>query len=417
MKTNKFGVTLRIVTVFFLMAAFHPATTAVLKAQSSTSELSNLDADLTPEQLKDLLATTCESSRLPALWAGRFFNDERPAIVAAAGTRKWETEDLAEADDKVHLGSCTKAMTAAIIGQLCTEDKLRLDTTLGEVFEDTPLVKDSDWGSVTMEQLLQHRSGAIANFWIYQSFDQSNPDSAVAARGALLHALCRKTRPRAPQFVYSNVGYIVLGHVAEHLEGKPWEQLVAERVFRPLGMESAGFGPVGRPDGTADDVVSLPDRPWGHTPEVGLLAAMASVFGKPTKPGFTPRQIDNSRCLGPAGRVHMNLRDWSKFVMAFASKDGNRKLGISGKVWKQLLTPPSGSDSEQAYAGGWMVFDKPEYNGRAFFHNGSNTTWYCYALAIPGKNACVLVATNVFNDPARKACDEVARFINKSIEP
>ncbi len=239
-------------------------------AQQPTDQ-SATKIEVTNQLLKDRLIATCEQYSLPAMWAGKFFVDERPPVLEVAGKRKWDAPDLAEADDIIHLGSCTKAMTAAIIGQLCTEGKLRLDSTLADVFRDSTLVTESDWGAVTISQLLQHRSGAVANFLPYQLFDQPHPDSVIAARHALLEALCKKNRPRDPKFVYSNVGYILLGHVAEQLDGKPWEEVVTERLFQPLGMETAGFGPVGRPDGTPNNAPSLPTRAWGHTPSVNLM--------------------------------------------------------------------------------------------------------------------------------------------------
>jgi CubicO group peptidase (beta-lactamase class C family) len=385
-------------------------------AQDTLSSPANTKS-LSDELLKQRLIAACDEHSLPGMWAGIFRVGGQSPIVTAAGKRNWNKPDLTQADDIVHLGSCTKAMTAVIIGQLCSEGKLRLDLPLREIFGDVAQLTESDWGAVTVHELLQHRSGVVANFFLYQSFDEKNPDSVVAARRDLLVALCKKKRPSSPGFVYSNVGFILLGHVAEHLENKAWEEIIWERLFRPLEMTSAGFGPVGRPDGTQIDAASLLDRAWGHTPSVSLFNVANSLLGKKAEPSFTPTQIDNSRCLGPAGRVHMNLQDWSKFVLPFASDDGYRQLKISPEVWNEMLKPPASSRGVESYAAGWIIFDKPDFGGLAYWHNGSNTTWYCYALAMPGKQQCILVATNVDSDPARKACDDVARFINEFPPP
>lgn len=379
-------------------------------AQESTSTKSTI---LTNEILKQTLEAACEENALPGMWAGRFSVGDLPPVFEAAGKRKWDADDSAQADDIVHLGSCTKAMTAVIIGQLCTEGKLRLDSTLKEVFREDARVAESEWGGVTINELLQHRSGATVNFWLYQSFDAKHPDSVIDARRELLQSLCKKKRPSTPGYVYSNVGFILLGHVAEHLEKKSWEEMIMERLFRPLGMSSAGFGPVGTPDGTPANTASFDGRAWGHTQSVNLFQSAKSFLGEKSKPSFAPVQLDNARCFGPAGRVHMNLIDWSKFVLAFATDDGNHRLKISSEIWREMLTPHQATSAGNQYASGWIVFDKPEFGGRAYFHNGTNTFWYCYAVAMPGKHCCILVATNVFTEPARKACDDVARFINK----
>lgn len=392
-------------------ASFDCVLTASVLAQDAVA-LNPAATKLTGEILKQKLTETCAENALPGIWAGRFSTKELPSIVETAGIRKWDTVEQTDIEDVVHLGSCTKAMTAVIIGQLCTEGKLRLDSTLSDIFRDNAAVTESDWGAVTIQQLLQHRSGAPANFLVYQSFDAKHPDSVVAARNLLAEAIWKQKRPRTPAFVYSNIGFILLGHIAEKIEDKSWEDIITQRVFLPLGMTSAGFGPVGKPDGTFENADAISGRCWGHTPSVDLLDAAKALLGGKTKPSFTPLQIDNSRCLGPAGRAHMNLRDWSKFVVQFAKEDGYRHLQISETTWKEMLSPMQVKNPNESYAAGWVLFDKPRFNGRAYFHNGSNTTWYCYALALPGKQQCILVATNAFNDPVRKACDDIAEFIN-----
>lgn len=49
-------------------------------------------------------------------------------------------------------------------------------------------------------------------------------------------------RGRVGNFVYSNLGYMVAGAMAEKKTGKSWEALMQEKLFKPLGMTSAGFG-------------------------------------------------------------------------------------------------------------------------------------------------------------------------------
>lgn len=177
-------------------------------------------------------------------------------------------------------------------------------------------------------------------------------------------------------------------------------------------MKTAHFGPVGKPDGSKVEDSILKDRAWGHTEVVDVMSVAKSLFGGSQKNiAFEPLQIDNSPSLGPAGRAHMNVEDWSKFVIPFARKDGYQAFGISSDVWQQMLTPQESSSANESYAAGWIIFDKPAYGGTAYFHNGSNTTWYCYAIAAPEKGYVILVATNVFSNPARQACDEVAKYL------
>lgn len=47
--------------------------------------------------------------------------------------------------------------------------------------------------------------------------------------------------PLRTKFVYSNYMYVLAGFVAEKMGGKPWETLVKELLFEPLGMRDSGF--------------------------------------------------------------------------------------------------------------------------------------------------------------------------------
>ena len=246
---------------------------ASLRVPSIAQELPAVEFKLT---LQEQLDKKCREHNLPALWAGKFALDGS-SVVCASGVKKLGDNEKVEPGDIVHLGSCTKAMTAALIGQLCSEGKLRLTSPLKEIFSDMPELVESSWGNVTVQELLQHRSGAPANL-DYDAYDRAFPESVVDARRMLLQKLVRKRRTKHPSFVYSNVSFIVLGHVVEEIEKKPWEVVIAERLFKPLKMESAAFGPVGLPDTVPARVDVLPGRVWGHREPISLASAAQALL-------------------------------------------------------------------------------------------------------------------------------------------
>lgn len=360
---------------------------------------------LTPEaQLQQRLAKACEDNKLPAIWAGRFRVDGTK-VAAVAGVRKWGDAEAAELNDVVHLGSCTKAMAAVIVGQLCSEGKLTLHATLADVVPGLKELQSSEVGKITVYQLLQHRSGLMANT-NYHHFDHASPESAMEARRQLLIWLCEQKLAGVGEFRYSNIGYTVLGHIAESIEGETWEALAKRRIFDRLGMTTASFGPVGIPDESNGE--TLPHRAWGHVEPSGL-SAFASLLSQEKAEPFDPVHLDNSRCMSPAGRAHMSLDDWSKFVILFCKADGNSSLGISKEVWDEFLRMPETEDKHQKYMSGWIAYDSPAFQGKGLFHNGSNTSWYCYALASSERQQCVLVAINAASESAQKIADEIAR--------
>jgi hypothetical protein len=91
--------------------------------------------------------------------AAAVLRGERIIAQGAAGVRKRGTAERITLDDRFHLGSCTKAMTATLVAMLVEEGRLNWTTTLGELFADTVKPMHPAWEKVTMRQVLAHRAG------------------------------------------------------------------------------------------------------------------------------------------------------------------------------------------------------------------------------------------------------------------
>lgn len=341
---------------------------------------------------------------LPALWAARYDRDNKPRQFVS-GVRKIGSDSPAEFSDLVHLGSCTKAMTGLLFAQLISTDKsLTWESTLGEVLSDHPGMAESPWANVTLVSILRHRSGFPANA-PWQGIHNRIPNDILAARRAVVDWLLEKKPPSKVDFAYSNVNYAVLGYILEERAGKPWEEIVDERLFKPLGIATAGFGPPGAADGQKREPDEL-TQPWGHYVAPGLassIASLSSFFGGESKIELTPIRSDNAPPLGPAGRVHMAIDDWAKFLTLFVSEEAPRQLnGLSDEDWGVLKEPgPAGN-----YGGGWIIVDRGWAGGSALTHSGCNTMWHCTAWIAPERDFFVLAVTNGHSPSAAKALDD-----------
>ena len=253
--------------------------------------------------------------------------------------------------DVVHLGSDTKAMTATLLGILVEEAKLAWSSTVRDVFPDRAKSLHPGFQGVTLWQLLTHRAGLPANgpWWNLKG------RTTTEKRQDLLMRMMKDAPLSKPgsTFAYSNVGYAIAGLMAEQVTGRSWERLMSDRLFEPLGMASAGFGPPGTPGKL--------DAPWGHDDK------------------NQPSQSDNAAALGPAGTVHATIPDWAKFAALHLRGDQGKARLLKPATFRMLHTPPSGGD----YAGGWMVVDRPWAGGKALTHSGSNTMWYCTIWLAP----------------------------------
>ncbi len=359
-------------------------------------------------RLEQYLVGLTADGKCPAIWAGKFWHDGSRRVRACAGVRKWGAGAGVELADRVHLGSCTKAMTAVMVAQLVSGGKLSWNSRLGELFPECLPLQESGWKEVAVIELLHHASGLPANA-PWGELDRDHPGDPVAARRAMLGWISGSPRPDAPEFLYSNVGYALLGHIVETVEGEPWERLVERRLFEPLAIRSAGLGPVRGADAL--------DHPWGHRSVGAIEHALGRVLAGPKegRPAWVPVELDNPPPLGPAGRVHMSMEDWSKFVRLFASEvPAGPPLGIAQADWRVLVQPGDGG----GYAGGWIATERQWAGGMALTHTGSNTTWFCVAWVAPRRGFSVLVAANAYAASVPAVCDRVAaRLVAGDFDP
>ncbi|HXJ73470.1 MAG TPA: serine hydrolase domain-containing protein, partial [Candidatus Dormibacteraeota bacterium] len=351
---------------------------------------------------------------------------ERIIAQGAAGVRKRGTAEHITLDDRFHLGSCTKPMTATLVAMLVEEGKLNWTATLGELFAETVKPMHPAWEKVTLRQVLAHLSGLRFDpDGLAQVFNLFRAPYASLRRGAELMRHPRSTLRTLPQqrleimrqalsrppgippgtkYWYSNEGYILAGAVLEQLTGRAWEDLMRERLFQPLGITTGGFGPPGSPGTT--------DQPWGHS----------SFAGKPLDPGSPAAQFP--LYYGPAGLAHMTITDWAKFIGLHLRGDPANphchaallKLDTFAELHAVAPTTPyskgwvmrgitflATGDAAPAvtYRAGsfvstasWAKGTQPGDTGRRLWHGGSNGMSHSVACIAPEIDFAVLVACN-----------------------
>ncbi len=323
---------------------------------------------------------------VPAL-AAAVIRGERIVALGAAGVRKQGEPEPATTNDRFHLGSDTKAMTATMLAMLIEHGRLRWDTTLAEAFPELSETMHADYRDVTLEQLLRHRAGLPADLsrdglWMRLL---SRPGTPREQRKLLVDTVLSwpPAVPPGTQFLYSNAGYAVAGVMAERVTGEAWEDLMQRMLFEPLGMKSAMFG--------APGTAGVLDEPRGHRAAGSLVT--------PVEPG---PWVDNPPAIGPAGTVCCTLTDWAKFVSLHLHGEQRETGFLKSESFVRLHTPPAGGE----YAAGWGVIQHPQ-EGRVLLHAGSNSMWFVQAWLAVDKDYAILVATNVGGAPGEQAAGEV----------
>lgn len=313
--------------------------------------------------------------------------------TAATGVRERGKPELVTLADKFHLGSCTKSMTGTLIGTLVEAGKMSWAMRLGDVFPERVKGRDPRWATITVEQLLAHRSGvpsdlSVDNLWgkLWERRGTPTAQRLQLLDGVLAHP---PVSDPGTTFLYSNAGIAIAGAMAEQITGEAWEDLMQKRLFAPLGMTSCGFGA----PGTAETL----DQPRGHKADGVCI-------------GIGP-QADNPSAIGPAGTAHCAIGDWARYIsLHVQGARGVEGLLLKPETFKQLHHPFT-SASPGSYAAGWGVDTRPWAGGRVLTHNGSNNLWFCVVWIAPEKNFAVMAATNQGGGAMDTACDEAVQAL------
>ncbi len=354
--------------------------------------------------VSELLSDIQKKNDVPGLVALALRGNEVTAL-GAAGVRQRGAEEKVTVDDQFHLGSCTKAMTATLAAILVEEGKLKWSTHLFEAFPALEAQAAAGWKEETLADLLLNRGGMPAGLdadglWgkLWDAHGTPQEQRRMLLEGVLKHA---PLSPPGTTFLYSNANFAVAGAMSETLAGKSYEELIVEKLFKPLGMKSAGFGAPGSQDKL--------DQPRGH-----------EASGEPVT---ATGRADNPESITPAGRVHCTISDWSKFVAlhlagaravrGLAPEPGTKLL--SKESFERLQTSPEGPDS--GYAMGWGVTKRP-WGGNLLVHSGSNNLWFCVVWIAPEKNFAAMACCNQGGARGEKACDDaVGGLIQLLLEP
>ncbi len=255
-------------------------------------------------EISSMVASEMEAKRIPAMavaltdgtriaWA-RGFGEARPGVAA-------------DADTLFRVGSVSKLFTDIAVMVRVEAGTLELDAPVGEALPG--FAPPDAGGTITLRQLMAHRSGLVREPPVGNYFDDSLP--SLEATVASLNAAPLVFPPGARE-KYSNAGIAVVGRVLEHAAGIPFGQAVREAVLDPLGLESSWFRlDEAPPDRVADGVM------WSYD---------GREFPAPTFP----------LGMAPAGSMVTSVRDLGRFLTHLAGGALPGVLSAAGieEMWR-----------------------------------------------------------------------------------
>lgn len=273
-------------------------------------------------QVADLSASLKEireSLKLPGA-AAVVMKDGKIIAEGATGVRRLGEDAPVKVDNRFAIGSVTKRMTAYLVTRLVEEGKLSPDLKLGEVLKDIPM--RDEYKGVTLGQLLAF-TGGIAGYerigprMTPELFDTSGTVAEREARFAQHVLNLPPAGVIGKEAVYSNASYMLAAYLVSRVMSRPYTDLMADYVFRPLEMGRAGWG---RPWST-----ERKDEPWLH---------VARPDGYAPEPDIErPPEV----LFRAAGNAHMSVADIARFANEdLQARQGKGKFLKSSALWLRV---------------------------------------------------------------------------------
>ena len=312
---------------------------------------------------------------LPALAVGVVRGET--VQIAAVGVRDVGSPNAVHIDDRFHIASCTKSMTAMLAATLVEGGVLQWTARLVDVIPELRKRVRPEYRSATLEQLLAHAARTPA----YTNFGAHRLEELTALRGGpteqrlafLIEVLATESPNRGTgDGAYSNVGYTAAAAMMERASGESWEVLMRTRLFAPLGLEHVGFGWPATGD--------TPDQPRGHVRRNGRVTA---------------QPLDDSYvlpvALWPAGAVNSSIGDLARYAADHLRGLRGEKALLPASAYQKLHRTLA--DEPQGFTLGWGVRQDPRW-GTVHYGAGSGGTFFVRILIVPDRDMAIVVASN-----------------------
>ena len=335
---------------------------------------------------RDKLKKICEEtlsgadlSRMAGLAVGVMTGDEM--FTGAAGFRNAETADSLLADAVFHCASISKTFTSTGIMKLVDEKKLDLQDRLVDILPYLSIA-DKRCEKIRIHHMLSHISGI-------HDVEELDWNAAKTGVGALkdqalsdaVGKMILSSDPDEGTFLYSDLGYDLLGLVIQEVSGMDFEDFIADNFIRPAGMEDTTFLTFERTGGS----LAL-----GDVEQTGLaMPHRCERAGKIVLEDVYPY----SREHAPSSTLTSTARDllkWAKFNM--------ERKAVSPEAYDMMWTERVDAPDKGAEMGmGWFI--RKQAGLRFIGHEGGDVGFRTSFWICPQADAAAVILSNTTEAP------------------
>jgi len=333
----------------------------------------------TTAKIDSLVEKTMKTFNVPGI-AVAVVHNGKVALAKGYGVRSINTMKRVDEHTLFAIASNSKAFTAAALGILVDDGKLKWDDRVIDFIPEFRLYNPYVTEEFTIRDLLTHRSGmglGAGDLMIW-------PDSANFSLADIIHNLryLKQASGFRTKYDYDNLLYIVAGEVVARASGMSWEDLVEKRILHPLKMTESAACYDRLPDKT--NVIDP------HVPVNGKLRAVSRSFS----------DVANS-----AGGIYSNMTDMCKWIIMQMNNgrygDSLENRIISAAVQHDMWSPQTiipvwakGAYNTHfsSYGLGWRLSDVMGYT--QVTHTGGLLGVVTQVIMFPELKTGIIVFTN-----------------------
>lgn len=327
-------------------------------------------------ELEQRLAAVAEQDAFVGLSVAVIDGGEM-TFVRTFGETSVNRTDPVMVDTVFRLASVSKPMASSLVGQLVAEGRLSWAEPATSISPHFGLRTSDATRSVTLEHLASHQTGLPAH--AYDNLLESGYSrDTVLERSRKLKLRCNP----GDCYTYQNSAYSLLGDAVEKALGKGFDEAMEERLFGPLGMQTASVGLeaiIAEPSWARPHVFNRKAEVWEERP-------MSRSYYK----------------VAAAGGVNGSILDLAAYARA--------QLGYAAdvlpfQVREELFTPRIATPDQKRkwrfmadrlndaqYGLGWRIYD---YAGeRLVFHAGGISGYRAFVAVLPERDFAVVALWN-----------------------
>ncbi|MFV0605045.1 MAG: serine hydrolase domain-containing protein [Niabella sp.] len=307
--------------------------------------------------------------------------------IQALGKHSINLNDSATLNDRFHIGSNTKAMTAFIIAKYVENGKLKWTTKFFDIYPEWKYNSNSEYYNITLQDLLSHRARIQPfqgeNGHVIPEFKGTKQEKRKSF-GKFVLSLNPVEIDTINKFTYSNADYTLATLMLEKVTKKSWEQL-AQKVFnKDLKLNVKFSWPENQ---------KIKDT-WGHSFENDKLIPVSSN---------TDYHLDYTE---PSGDINICLKDYVKYI----------QLNLQGlKGQNNYLTAKTYQFIHKAidnYSLGWYNIYE---NGKELStHSGTAFTYYSIVHIDRINGKAYIIFTNSFNQDTQQGVRLLMRKLKEN---